>query len=143
MYNFEEIKKVLEPYTNCIEGGVYSCIGNDSPDQFETVYNKDGVLIMYNTNYCYMDIVGLSKEHFEYAADIITFDWKAEEERRAFEWDEFEALNVAEPINRTISIMTSYFTGDINEDELIELLMSASNNNKYVKEHVLNIITDK
>ena len=143
MYNFEEIKKALEPYNGSIEGGVYGCIGSDSPDQFETIYSKDGVLIMHNTNYNYMDIVGLSKEHFEEIANILRFDWDAEYARQEEEWKEAESLHAAEPVNHAISIMTSYFMGDINENELIELLMTVTNNNKYVKEHILNVITDK
>ena len=143
MYNFEEIKKVLEPYKDSIEGGIYSCIGSDSPDQFNTIYNKDGVLIMHNTNYNYLDVVGLSEEHFKEVYEMCRFDWEAEHARQEEEWKEFELLTAAEPVNHAISIMTSYFMGDINENELIELLMTATNNNKYVKEHVLNIITDK
>ena len=70
MYNFEEIKKALEPYKGSIDGGIYSCIGSDSPDQFNTIYNKDGVLIMHNTNYNYLDVVGLSEEHFKEVYEI-------------------------------------------------------------------------
>lgn len=143
MYNFEEIKKALEPYTGSIEGGVFDCIGSDSPDQFETVYSKDGVLIMHNTNYNYMDIVGLSEEHFMEVADILRFDWEAEHARQEEDWKEFELINAANPVNQTISIMTSYFMCDINENELVDLLMTITNNNKYVKEHILNVITDK
>ena len=143
MYNFEEIKKALEPYTGRIGGGVFSCIGNDSPDQFEAIYNKDGVLIIHNTYYDYMDIVGLSKEHFEEVADTLSIDWEAIYAEQKKDMEEYELLSAAEPVNRTISIMTSYFSGDINENELVDLLMTITNNNKYVKEHILNVITDK
>jgi hypothetical protein len=143
MYNFEEIKKALEPYKGSISGGVFPCIGSDSPDQFNTIYNKDCVLIMHNTYYDYLDVVGLSEEHFKEVYEMCRFDWEAEQARQKEEWKEVELLTAAEPVNHAISIMTSYFMGDINENELIGLLMTATNNNKYVKEHVLNIITDK
>lgn len=143
MYNFEEIKKALEPYNGSIEGGVFGCIGSDSPEQFKTIYNKDGVLIMHNTNYNYMDIVGLSEEHFKEIADTLRFDWDAEYARQEEELKEVELLTEAEPVNHAISIMADYFMGDIDENELIELLMTVTNNNKYVKEHILNVITDK
>lgn len=143
MYNFEEIKKALESYKGSIEGGVYHCIGDDSADHFETIYNKDSVLIMHNTYLNYMDIVGLSQEHFEYVANILRFDWDAEYARQEEEYKEFGLLMESESVNRTISAMTSYFAGDIDEDELVELLMTITNNNKYVKEHILNVITDK
>ena len=142
MYNFEEIKKALEPYKGSIDGGVFNCIGSDSPDQFETIYSKDGVLIMHNTNYNYMDIVGLLQEHLEEVADMIGFDWDAEYAFQEEENRKFEMLTIADPVNQAISIMAGYFLGDINENELVELLMVATNNNKYVKEHILNVITD-
>lgn len=142
MYNFEEIKKVLEPYRNSIDGGVFSCIGNDPPDMFNTIYGKDGVLIMHNTNYNYLDVVGLSKEHFMEVADMCRFDWEAEYARQEKAWEESESMRDAETINNVISLMTAYFTNEINENELVDLLMSVSGNNKYVKEHILNIITD-
>jgi predicted esterase YcpF (UPF0227 family) len=83
------------------------------------------------------------KKHFKEVYEMCRFDWEAEQARQDEEWKEVELLTAAEPVNHAISIMTSYFMGDINENELIELLMTATNNNKYVKEHVLNIITDK
>lgn len=143
MYNFEEIKGVLEPYRNSIEGGVYHCIGNDSPDMFNTVYDKDGVLIMHNTNYNYLDVVGLSEEHFNDVCEMCRFDWDAEYARQEKGWVEVGLCRDADVINNVISLMTAYFTNEINENELVDLLMSVSNNNKYVKEHILNIITDE
>lgn len=140
-YNFEEIKKVLKPYEK-ITCGVFDCFGNDSPNQFESVYEKDGVTILHNFNYNYLDVVGLSEEHFNEIADMCNFDYEAEQERIEKEMVEYELQHEANTINQTISIMTSYFSSDINENELVELLMSVSNNNKYVKEHILNIITD-
>lgn len=142
MYNFEEIKKVLEPYKGRISGGIFNCFGSDSPDQFETIYYKDGVTILHNTYYDYMDVVGLSEEHTKYVADMCGFDYEAEQKRVNEEIVEYELQHDADKINQTISIMTGYFRGDINENELIDLLMSVSGNNKYVKEHILNIITD-
>jgi hypothetical protein len=142
MYNFEEIKKALEPYKGRINGGIFDCFGSDSPDQFETIYYKDGVTILHNTYYDYMDVVGLSEEHFKCVADMCAFDYEAEEKRIKEEMIEYELQHNANTINQTISIMTGYFSGDINENELIDLLMSVSDNNKYVKEHILNIITD-
>lgn len=143
MYNFEEIKKVLEPYKDRISGGVFDCFGRDLPNQFETIYRKDGVTILHNTNYCYMDIVGLSEEHFKIVRDMCEFDYEAEQRRQEEEMVEYGLQQDANTINQTISIMTGYFSGDINENELVDLLMSISNNNKYVKEHILNIITDQ
>lgn len=143
MYNFEEIKSALEPYRNRIDGGVFSCFGSDSPDQFITVYKKNGVTILHNTNYNYMDVVGLSKEHLGEIVDMISFDWAEYYEQQETEASEYEFINEACVINNTISIMTSYFSGDIDEDGLVDRLMSMSNNNKYVKEHILNIITDQ
>lgn len=142
MYNFEEIKKVLEPYKGRISGGIFNCFGSDSPDQFETIYYKDGVTILHNTYYDYMDVVGLSQEHTKYVADMCAFDYEAEQKRVKEEMVEYELQHDADKINQTISIMTGYFRGDINENELVDLLMSVSGNNKYVKEHILNIITD-
>lgn len=142
MYNFEEIKKALEPYKGSIEGGIFSCIGNDSPDTFDTIYDKDGVLIMHNTNYNYLDVVGLSKEHFNEVCEMCRFDWDAEYARQEKEWAEVEMSRDAEVINNVISFMTAYFTNEINENGLVDLLMSVSNNNEYVREHILNIITD-
>lgn len=143
MYNFEEIKKVLEPYRNRIDGGVFNCFGSDSPDQFTTVYKKDGITILHNTNYNYMDVVGLSEEHLGEIVDMISFDWAEYYEQKEAEASEYEFINEASVINNTISIMTSYFSGDIDEDGLVDMLMSMSNNNKYVKEYILNIITDQ
>lgn len=143
MYNFEEIKKVLEPYRNHIGGGVYSCIGSSPADQFETVYDKDGVLILHNIYMNYMDVIGLSEEHIKEVADMVSFDYEAAQARQEAEWQEYNLIHDAEPIIQTISIMSGYFMGDINETELVDLLMSTSNNNKYVKEHILNIITDE
>lgn len=142
MYNFEEILKTLEPYKGRISGGVFDCFGNDSPDQFETIYCKDGVTILHNTNYDYMDVVGLSEEHTKEIANMIGFDYEAEQVRQEAEFQEYSLIHDAEPIIQTISIMAGYFAGDINENELIDLLMSISNGNKYVKEHILNLITD-
>lgn len=143
MYNFEEIKGVLEPYRNSIDGGVWSCIGNAPADQFKTVYDKDGVLILHNTYMNYMDVIGLSEEHTKEVADMVSFDYEAEQARQEAEMQEYNLRHDAEPIIQTISIMAGYFMGDINENELIDLLMSTSDDNKYVKEHILNIITDE
>lgn len=143
MYNFEEIKKVLEPYKNYVEGGVYSCVGDAPADQFKTVYDKDGVLILHNTYLNYMDVIGLSEEHIKEVANMVSFDYEAEQARQEVEWQEYSLIHDAEPIIQTISIMTGYFMGDINETELVDLLMSISNDNKYVKERILNIITDE
>ena len=142
MYNFEEIMKVLEPYKGRVSGGIFDCFGNDLPSQFETIYRKDDVTILHNTNYDYMDIVGLSKEHFKIVSAMCEFDYEAEQRRLEEEMVEYDLLHDATKINQTISIMTGYFSGDINENELIDLLMSVSANNKYVKEHILNVITD-
>lgn len=142
MYNFKEILKTLEPYTGMISGGVFDCFGSDLPSQFETIYCKDGVTILHNTNYDYMDVVGLSEEHFKCVADMCAFNYEAEQKRVEEEMVEYELLHDANTINQTISVMTGYFNGDINENELVDLLMSISGNNKYVKEHILNIITD-
>ena len=142
MYNFEEIKNVLEPYKGRISGGVFNCFESDSPDQFETIYYKDDVTILHNTYYDYMDIVGLSEDHFKMVSNMCELDYEAEQKRLEEEMVEYELLHDAYKINKTISIMTDYFSGNINENELIDLLMSISNNNTYVKEHILNIITD-
>lgn len=142
MYNFEEIKKALEPYKGRISGGIFNCFGSDSPDQFETIYCKDGVTILHNTYYDYMDVVGLSEKHFNDVCEMCGFDWDAEYARQEKEWAEVELCRDADIINNVISFMTAYFTNEINENELVNLLMSISNNNKYVKEHILNIITD-
>lgn len=142
MYNFDEIKKALEPFKGSVGGGVYPCIGSDSPDMFNTIYDKDGVLIMHNTNYDYLDVVGLSEEHFTEVADMCRFDWDAEYARQEKAWKEYELKSEANTINNVITVMASYFTNEINENELVGLLMTISNNNEYVKEHILNVITD-
>jgi hypothetical protein len=63
---------------------------------------------------------------------------------------DFEAIHKDEmyfmeshDINRVISIMNSYFTEHNNKEKLIGELMRYSNNNPYVREHILNTITDK
>jgi hypothetical protein len=141
MYNFEEIKKALEPYKGSVSG-VFNCIGSDPSNQFNTVYNKDGVLILHNTYYNYLDVVGLSKEHFSEVYEMSNFDWDTYMQRQQEELEELELRKEADLINKIISITAGYFIESINENELIELLMSISNNNKYVKEHILNVITD-
>lgn len=142
MYNFSEIKKALEPYKGSVDGGVFPCIGSDSPDQFNTIYNKDGVLIMHNTYYDYLDVVGLSEEHFNEVSEMCRFDWEAEYARQEEALKESEIKSEANTINNVITVMASYFTNEINENELVDLLMTISNNNEYVKEHILNVITD-
>lgn len=142
MYNFNEIKKTLEPYKGSVGGGVFPCIGNDSPDQFNTIYDKDGVLIMHNTYYDYLDVVGLSEEHFNEVSKMCGFDWEAEYARQKEDLEECELKSEANTINNVITVMVSYFTNEINENELVDLLMTISNNNGYVKEHILNVITD-
>ena len=139
MYNFEEIKNVLERYE--VEM-VYSCFGSDPCYKYDTVYTKDGVVILHESNYNFLEVVGLSKEHFNEICNICIIDHKAEYQRNLEELAEYEALCCSEPICRTIDIMVDYFAGNIDDNALVEAFKSMSYNNKYVIDHIISVITD-
>lgn len=72
MYNFEEIKEVLIPYTSPDFGGIYFSRSTSKTDSFEVIYDKDGVTIYYCTNASYVDCIGLSNEHINEMCDILS-----------------------------------------------------------------------
>lgn len=139
MYNFEEIKNILKSYE--VEM-IYSCFGSDPCYEYDTVYTKDGVVILHETNYNFLEVVGLSEDHLNEICNLCIIDHEDEYQRNLEELADYEALCYSEPICRTIDIMVDYFTGNIDERDLIDAFKLMSNNNKYVTDHIISVITD-
>ena len=67
MYNFEEIKNVVEQYkdSNYQIFNTMNLVG----DSTEEIYNKDGVLIFECEYYGYLEVFGLSEKDFDLLCD--------------------------------------------------------------------------
>ena len=141
MYDFEFIKGHISDVVNSrglkLTYGVQTWEENIiRGDEYETWYDKDDILILYYYKGDYLYVEGLMSWDFNTLYNMFPPDFEA------INKDEIYFIE-SHDINRIISIMNSYFTEHNNKDRLIEDLMKHSNNNPYVKEYILNVLTDK
>jgi hypothetical protein len=141
MYNFEFIKGHISDVVNSrglkLTYGVQTWEENViRGDECENWYSNDDVLILYYYKDDYLYVEGLLSWDFDTLYNMFPPDFEA------IHKDEMYFME-SHDINRVISIMNSYFTEHNNKEKLIGELMRYSNNNPYVREHILNTITDK
>lgn len=141
MYNFEFIKGHISDVVNSrgikLTYGVQTWEENIiRGDEYEEWYNENEVLILYYYKGDYLYIEGLLSKDFNTLCKMFPPDYEMMYKDEMYFMESHDT-------NRVIAIMNSYFTDHKDTDKLIDELMKFSNNNPYVKNYILDIITNK
>lgn len=141
MYNFDFIKGHISDVVNSrglkLTHGIQTWEENIiRGDEFEEWYNENEVIILYYYKGDYLYVEGLLYDDFNILCTMFPPDYEAIHKDAMYFMESQE-------INRVITVMNNYFVDHKNADKLIEGLMDLSNNNPYVKNYILDIITNK